>query len=319
MTDIDKTLQFIQQFSERAISDARNQAGRVTSWELNPKDINFDFAVKAPNMKEPPAIGDLLSENEKQDVNIAILNDAAEAWITKYFPGIFDCLSSQPDEWACKVLAGNGDLDFAKRAFDAAWHEGRDRAYTAARSEKEQIAAMYSLRGFSLPQGAFVADMVGAEIRASDAVADINRQQIIKDVEMRFELIKLAVQTSTQLKTSMMQMLASFFGKVVDLARHEPGTDKLRARAQAYSAFISGLSNYYNVELGFEKLRLDVERTRAGVSESNMKMKAELSQKGIDSKNAALGQAARGFADAAGAAANAASSLQAELYSGALS
>lgn len=319
MSTIDTTMSFVRSFSEKAMSDARNHASRLSSWDLNQKDIDFKFNPKRPDMKEPPNIGDLLSDYETQDVNVLLLNDAAEAWIKKYFPNMFDCISSEPETWACGILGGSAEFGMNKKAFDAAWHEGRDRAYRQARSEKAQIDATYSAQGFDLPQGAYMAALTHAEVRASEAVAEINRQQTIKDAEIKQELIKLAVQTATQLKTSMMQMLASFFCKVVDLARHEPGADKMRAKAQAYSAFISGLSSYYNVELGFEKLRLDAERTKAGVSETNMKLKAELTQKGLDSKNASLGQVAKGFADAAGAAANAASSLQAELYSSALS
>lgn len=316
MSDIDQTMKFIQNFTDKAVTSSTAMANRLTMASGLNKEIKFSFDPNKPNMEKPPKIGDLLDDNEKQDVNVMLLNDAAEAWIQKYFPNIADCLSVQPEEWACGILSGRDAFGMNKAAFDASWHEGRDRAYRQAGTEKAQIDASYSLRGFGLAPGAHASAMVSAEIRASDAVADINRQQTIKDAEIKLELIKLAANTATQVKTSLMQMLSSFFGNIVSLAKHDPGADKMRARAQAYSAFMGGLSNYFNVELGFEKLRLDTAMAKTATEEANVKLNSELKFKGIDSRNAGFAQAANGFAQAAGSAANAASSLQAELYSG---
>lgn len=316
MSNIDQTSSFLQQFANKALQKATDTVNNVQSWNLNNKDIGFDYAPGSVNIEKPPKLADLLNDGEKEDVDFLLLNDAAEAWMSKYFPNINSCLTTQPDEWACGILSGERPFGMNRDAFDAAWHDGRDRAYRQASSERSQIVADYSLRGFSQPPGAAIAAMRAADVRANEAIADINRQQTIKDAEMKLDLIKFAAQTSVQLKTSMMQMVASFFGKIVDLRNHDKGADKLRARAQAYSSFMSGIANYHNVELGFEQLRLEAAKAKAGVTEVNAKLKLDGTVKGIDSKNSAIGAAARGFADAAGAAANAQSSLQAELFSG---
>lgn len=316
MSDIDKTMRFIQSFSEQALRQSTAFGNRLTMATGTHGKINFKYNPSKPGMEKPPKIGDLLNDHEKQDVNVMLLNDAAENWIKKYLPNLSGCLDVEPDQWACGILSGRDEFGMNKEAFDAVWHEGRDRAYRQAQSEKQQINAAYSLRGFSLPPGALISATNNAEIRASEAIADINRQQIIKEAEIKLELIKLAAVTATQLKGSLMQMLASFFGNIVQLAKHDPGADKMRARAQAYSAFMSGLSNYFNVELGFEKLKLDAAIAKSSTEEANIKIDSELSFKGIDSRNAGFAQAARGFAEAAGAAANAQSSLQAELFNG---
>ena len=316
MSDIDKTMQFIQRFSEEALKSSSAFANRLTMATGAPGKVSFNYNPSKPSMEKPPKIGDLLDDQEKQDVNVMLLNDAAENWIRKYLPNLSGCLDVEPDQWACGILSGRNEFGMNKQAFDAVWHEGRDRAYRQAQSEKQQINAAYSLRGFSLPPGALISATNNAEIRASEAIADINRQQIIKEAEIKLELIKLAASTATQLKGSLMQMLASFFGNIVQLAKHDPGADKMRAKAQAYSSFISGLSSYFNTELGFEKLKLDTAIAKSSTEEANIKIGSELTYKGIDSRNAGLAQAASGFADAAGAAANAQSSLQAELFSG---
>ncbi|MDY0190709.1 MAG: hypothetical protein RBR22_08250 [Desulfuromonas sp.] len=314
--NIDQTTEFLQSFATTALQRAADVSGRPSIWNANTPNIGFSHTVKQPSMSAPPKIGDLLNDNEKQDVNVLLLNDTAEAWIKKYFPNINSCLSYQPEEWACGILSGEKPFGLNKEHFEAVWHDGRDRAYRQAGAERLQVLADYSMRGFSQPAGATIAAMRSADMRASEAISDINRQQTIKDAEITLELIKFAAETAARLKTALMQMLSSFFGNIVQLAQHDPGADKLRAKAQAYSAFMGGLSSYYNVELGFEELRLNAAKAKSGVEEASAKIKGEHTLKGVDSRNQALGQAARGFADAAGAAANAQSSLQAELFSG---
>lgn len=316
---IDKTTSFLSSFAEKATSDARNFANRVSTWHMPTVLADFNFDPQKPNLEKPPGIGDLLDEYEKQDINVLMLNDVAEQWINKWFPNIGSCMKYQPEEWACGILSGEKPFGLNREHFEAVWHDGRDRAYRQASSEAAQIQSEYSLRGFSMPTGAMIGAQRASEIRASEAIADINRQQTIKDAEIKLELIKFAADTAAKLKTGMMSMLASFFGDIVRLANHDPGADKMRAKAQAYSAFMSAMSNYYNVELNFENLRLRAAQIKAGVDVDNAKVRIDADAKGIDSKNQALGQAARGFTDAAGAAANAQSSLQAELYSGSIS
>lgn len=318
MSDIDQSMDFLRQFAGDALSKAGQLAGRPTWLDVSNQNIGFSYTANKPSIEKPPKLSDILNDFDTQDVEVTLLNDAAERWIAKYLPNIGSAASMHPDAWVDGILSGREPFGLNKDAFDAAWHEGRDRAYRQAGTEKAQIDAMYSVRGFGLPSGAHITAMTAAEIRASDTIADIHRQQTIKDAEIKLELIKFAVQTATQLKTALMSMLASFFGNIVSLAKHEPGADKMRAKAQAYSAFISGLSNYYDVELGFEKLRLEAARTQSGVSEANAKIRADGAAKGIDSRNSAIGAIANGFAQAAGSAANAQSSLQAELFSGQL-
>lgn len=316
--NIDQTTEFLQDFAAKALQKANEVASRTTVWNANPQNISFSHTVKQPVLDKPMGLSDLLTDNEKQDVDVLILNDAAEAWIKKYFPNISSCLSYQPEDWACGILSGQHPFGLNREAFDAAWHSGRDRAYRQASTERAQTLNDYSSRGFSQAPGAALAALREADVRASDAIAEVNRQQTIKDAEIKLELIKFAAQTAAQLKTGLMSMLASFFGKVVDLRNHDQGAEKMRAKAQAYSAFMSGMSSYYNVELGFEQLRLNAAKIRSDVSVESGKLKSEASLKGVDSRNAALGQAASGFATAAGTAASAQSSLQAELFSGAV-
>lgn len=311
---IDQSSDFLQQFATDALGRASTLSNRIGSFVPAIGQVRFTYDPKKPNISRPPAIGDLLGEDTKND-SIQFLNAETEKWLDKYFPNMSSCLKYQPEEWACGILTGQKPFGLSREVFEAVWHEGRDRAYRAAGTEQAQIRAEYSMRGFSMPPGAMIAAQRNAEIRASEAIGEVNRVQMLRDAEIKLDLVKFAATTAAQLKTGMMQVLANFYNQWVAVMGRD--VDLARSKAQAYSALVSGLSSYYNVELGFEELRLKAAQGKAGAEEASAKLGMQEGEVRA-SQNQALARAASAFADTAGSAANAQGSLQAEVYSGQL-
>lgn len=311
---IDKSSAYLQTFSKDAVSRAATLANRIGSFVPAKNQVKFTYSLQKPIIEKPPKIGDLLADDTK-DESFDFLNRKTEEWIDKYFPNMNSCFKYEPEEWACGILTGQKPFGLSREVFDTVWHEGRDRAYRSASTEQAQIRTSSSLRGFSLPTGAMVAATHNAEIRASDAIAEINRTQTLRDAEIKLDLVKFAATTAAQLKTGMMQTLANFYSQWAGVLNRD--ADLARTKAQAYSSLTSALSSYYNVELGFEELRLKAAQSQTSAEEASARLGEQEGQV-RSSQNSALAQAAKGFADAAGAAANAQSSLQAELYSGQL-
>lgn len=305
---------FLQTFSRDALNRASSLSGRIGSWSPGQKSVTFDYTPNKPIIDRPPSIGDLLGDDTKAST-IDFLNIETDKWLDKYFPNLNSCMKYQPEEWACGILTGQKPFGLSREVFETVWHEGRDRAYRAAGTEQAQIRSDYSLRGFTMPNGSMMAASRGAETRASDAIADINRAQTVRDAEIKLDLVKFAASTAAQLKTGMMQVLANFYGQWVDVISRD--ADIAKTKAQAYAALTSALSNYYNVELGFEELRLKAAMGKTGAQESTAKLGMSEGQV-KSSQYGALAQAVKAFADASGSAANAQGSLQAELYSGQL-
>lgn len=309
-----ESAEFLQTFSQDALKRAGALSGRIGTFSPAPSNIDFSYTPNKPNISKPPAIGDLLS-GDTSGTSIEFLNRETEKWLDKYFPNLNSCMKYQPEEWACGILTGQKPFGLSREVFETVWHEGRDRAYRAAGTEKSQIQGEYSLRGFSLPSGAMVSAMRNAEVRASEAIAEVNRAQTVKDAEIKLDLVKFAASTAAQIKTSMMQSLANFYQQWAAVLNRD--VDMARSKAQAYAALTSALSSYYNVEMGFEELRLKAAQAKSGVQEAKAKIGAQEGQVKA-SQYSALASAAKAFADAAGSAANAQGSLQAELYSGEL-
>lgn len=312
---IESSQSFLQEFAGDALGRAQSLANRIGSYSPGSTRIDFSYSPTKPNIQPPPSIGDLLATDASGAAR-AFLDAETDKWLAKFFPNLQSAVVSQPDAWVDGILSGSEPFGLPNDVHDGVIHAARDRAYRAADSEKAQIRAGYSLRGFNAPPGAAIAAMNNADIRASDAIAEVNRAQMIRDAEIKVELAKFAAQLAGQLRTSMLQALASFYNQWSDVLKQN--TDIARAKAQAYSALTSALSSYYNVELGFEELRLKAATGKADAQVAASKNRLQEGEVRAN-QNRALAQAASAFAEASSAAANAQSSLQAELYSGAVS
>jgi len=312
---ITQSTDFLQDYARDALGRASALSGRIGSFVPGSSSVDFNYTPTKPNIDRPPAIGDLLGGDTKGG-SIQFLNAETEKWLDKYFPNINSCTKYQPEEWACGILTGQTPFGLSREVFEAVWHEGRDRAFRQANTEQAQIRSEYSQRGFTVPPGAMFAAFNNAEIRASEAIADINRTQTVRDAEIKLDLVKFAASTAAQIKLGMMQSLATFYNQWVSVLNRD--LDLARSKAQAYSALTSALSSYYNVELGFEELRLKAASGKASAQDATNKTKMQEGDVRA-AQNQALARAAAAFADTAGSAANAQGSLQAELYSGQVS
>jgi len=298
--------------AQAALREANNAEGKIRGASRpNLRERQFDFDPVKPILPPPPQFSDLFGA-DTTDSTMAWLNDQVNGWIGQYFPSINACLKTLPDQWLCDVIGGVKPLGYSQTYFDLVWHQARDRAYRTRRSEVAQIADSYSARGFTLPPGAMVAAIDEANQRASDVILEVNREQAIKDAEVKLQLLQFAEQQALQYKLGIMGSLADFYRQWSTLP--DKDIEKARIRAQATSALYSALSSYYNVEVAFEGLRLRAAEAEVGVMGDIDERRIRLF--GTDNNaNAALGSAVRGFADISAAAANAAGTLVAQIES----
>lgn len=329
-SSINNTLSFLRQFSNQAMNVANAHANRSQIWNIrNPIKVNFNFKPNTTKKSVPSysqAVPDSLLNNKP---SIAGMDAMANNWFKTFFPNINMVLNEPPDEWADKILKHFGISDLKSVVGNPSFHAKESAALAKVDANKAQIVNEYSLRGFSLPPAAMMTAMQQQERSAIETIANVRSEFLIKQQEQELavamkiadlsaDLHKFANSTATQLKSGIISASTSFFNSMVSLSSKNPNVDIYRAKSQAYSAYVSSLASFYNVELGLDKMNLDAERVKAEIALKTGEMTAELSAKGLDSANAAAAAAARGFADAAGAAANAQSSLQAELMSGSI-
>ncbi len=313
MPTINGVIDFLQSQAEDALRTARETASRIQNGGVVPlQNIQLDYDPNIPNLPPPPTFSDLFPGTDSTTEEQIRLDNEVEKWIDKYFPEINACLRDSPEQWLCKIISGSDPFGDSKAVMDILWHEARDRAYRTSNTEQQTINATYSERGFSLPPGVAVRLGVESEQRASQAIADLNRAQTTRMLEIKVDLLKFAEEQAIKLKLGVMDALKTFYLVWSNLP--DKDIERARVKTQAQASLYGALSSYYNVQVAFENLRLraaeaDVE---AALGVDRNKIAAFTSNRSAD----ALAQATRGFADVSASAANAQSALVAEITTG---
>jgi hypothetical protein len=359
------TSQLFSQAS-RAVSLASGSAGRITTsskpslsavtlaYTENTPALGYSgnspvFSYTPGNIDagNMPQFSDLFDGADNSNPLISDLNDKVDAWLAKYFPAINGSFKTLNEDWCAGVISGTTPFGTSSTVFELVWQQARDRAYRTASSEQRQIEASMSSRGFSLPTGALADLLSQSEQAATSSILDVSRDQAIKDADIKVDLLKHATTIASQLKLGILSASADYFRSFY--AVHGTAIEKARIQAQLYSTYYGALSNYANVEVSIEELRLRAAQAQANVSLSGeeLKLRAAQASAGIavsseqlklqaaearantvinsdrnkvglyggDAQPAAHAQAARAFGDAAAAAYGAAGSLTAQIES----
>lgn len=310
-SEYNSTTDALLSHAREAMREANNAEARIRGGSKPGLKLPaFDYAVGKPNLQPPPNFSDLFPGTDGTTHEMHRLNTELNSVVGKFFPHITRCLKTLPDEWLCDVIGGVKPFGYSQTYFELVWHQARDRATRTRRSEVNTIASEFAGRGFALPPGAFVAAVDAAHQRASDTILEVNREQAIKDAEVKLELLKFAEQQALQYKLGVFAQLADFYKVWVSIP--DKDIERARIRAQAASSLYSALSSYHNVEVAFEQLRLRAAEAKVGTVQDNDR--AQIALFGADSTaNGALGQAVRAFGDISAASANAAGTLVAQI------
>jgi hypothetical protein len=294
----------------QAMSQAATAKGSITfTTKPNLLRPTVDIDVEDKTFGAPPQFSDLFSGVNNTDTLITGLNDKVDAWLAKYFPSINGQFQNVPEDYLVKVISGVQPYGDHRTVFDLVWQQARDRAYKTTRTETRTLEQNFSARGFTLPSGALLDAITQSEQRATDAILNVNRDQAIKDLDLKADLLKHAVGIAAQLKMGILNTSAEFFKAYYNA--YNLGNDTARIKADAYRAFYGALAEYYNVEVNWEQLRIRAAEATANVALGNDRN--QVSMYSPDAANQALGQAARAFGDVASGAAAAAGTLVAQI------
>ena len=296
----------------RAINYATLTAARIGGDNIPAlKETAVNHSVGSKPSVPRPVFSDIFDPNGDSSglAVVTELNDQVDAWLAKYFPSINGQFQNVPEDWLVGVISGTRPFGIDSTVFDLVWHKARDRAYRTVASERRTLEAAFSQRGFTLPPGALVDATAQAEQRATDAILDVNRDEAIKDADIKKEILQYAVGIASQLKQGILNTSAEFFR-----AYHSAfalDTERMRARASAYNTFYNALAAYYGVETSWQELRLRLAVDKAQVDGNIDRNRIAASTGG--GAAAAHAAASQGFSQIAAGAAAAASSLTAQI------
>jgi hypothetical protein len=310
---IDSTNSQLFSLAQQALSYASGSAGRINIVSKPTlKETQFNYSVGNINLQEPPKFSDLFGGTDNAASNIASVNGDVEQWLATYFPSINGGFKNVPEDYLVGVISGVTPFGMASTVFEAVWQQSRDRAGRTVRAERAALSSTFSARGFSLPPGALIDQLAQSERRATDAVLDVNREQAIKDADIKLQILQQAVQLATQLKLGILNTAADLFRAYTSL--YQLDSQSAQIKASAYQSFYNALSSYYNVEVSMEQLKLRAAETKAGID--NEIDGNRIRNYAADSTGSAHAGAAGAFGQIAAQAANAVGTLDAQIISG---
>ncbi|EIK96049.1 hypothetical protein PMM47T1_13855 [Pseudomonas sp. M47T1] len=293
--------------TSNASSALASMGSTVKPTLLNP---TFSYSVAAKNFGDGPVFSDLFDGADSTDSDIAALNEQVDEWLAKRFPAINAGFANVPEDYLVNVIAGTKPLGIDRTVFDLVWSQNRDRAYQTVRSERANLEATFSSRGFSIPPGALIDQLAASERKATDATLDVLREQAIKEADIKVQILQQAVEIAAQLKQGILNLSAEYFKAFYSV--YTLSNETARIKAEAYQSYYQALSTFYNVEVNWESLRLQAAKESAEVGVDTDRNRIGL-YSASGQVNSALAEAVKGFANLAGMANNAAGSLVAHI------
>lgn len=312
MSNYENSVERLSSLAREALMGIRNVEGKT--WAATGKtpsvgSASFNFDPEKPDLDPPPTFGDVLGFEDTSDPRILRLNNEVDEFVGKFFPNLNKCLKTLPEDWLCGVIGGTKPFGMDKTVFEIMWQRARDRESAETQTQLRTVMSTHSSRGFTLPSGAMNATRMRLLKQQADKVAEVNREAMLKEADVKKEILLFAEEQALRYKLGLMQTLGDFYK--VWVAMPDLDTQRGVARAQAWSAFYSALGNYYNVEIAFEELRLKAAETSADVTIRNNANK--ISAAGVASSSTGLGQVAQAFGNVAAQSAGAMGSLVAEI------
>ena len=249
---------------------------------------------------------------ERQGVNFA--GEKFQQWLEQFFPALMSDFKTIPEDWIVAVMAGEEKaLGIGQEQFRRVWQRSRDREEAQRQSDVQQAKAEFSQRGFAVPPGAMVSVIDRAQQRASAAVQEVNREETVREQQLRTEMLQFAVQQAATIRQGLSAQVVSFLQTWDSIQQTDKDhqLEKERQRAQIQTSFYENLRRFIDIETALYQVNVAEEKERQGTNQQNidnfLRLKTE------DPGRAALGQAIRGLSDIAGSSSSAAGSLIAQI------
>lgn len=258
VTTAESMLATIQGIAENLKTQASNEiaSARTASYQsINTSAVPFSFtpSVVEPNVYipqiAPNASADvILNESEKV---IGSLKDSFTLFLTTYFPDECDYLA-KTQQWICDTIDNDG---MALSAETEALIHGRDTDRIEGEYAKalNEVDNLWASRGFPLPTGAQVAAQLMARTNADKALGESSRALAIRQMELRIDTVKFAVERAIDLRVKAIGAAADYIRALV--GGYDASFRVVQQQNDAQAKLISAVSDYYRTRLGVEELK----------------------------------------------------------------
>lgn len=234
-----------------AVSSAKSASYQYVSVGSTP--FSFTSVPEEPNVYIPeiaPNVDGTVIINESEKV-IASLRDNFTLFFNTYFPDECDYLAKAQD-WLCNTIENDG---MALSAETEAMIHGRDKDRIEGEYIKslDEATNLWASRNFPLPPGALVAAQLMARTEADKALGESSRAIAIRQMELRIDTVKFAVEQAVKLRVSAVGAAADYLKTL--MGGYDAAFKVVQQQNDAQAKLISAASEYYRIRLGVEELK----------------------------------------------------------------
>lgn len=179
--------------------------------------------------------------------------DMFKEFVDAYFPkGLMDDVVN----WLDDVIR-NGYRGIPDEHYNNIWNKARDRELRdLSRLEDESVSGM-AARGWSIPNGAMAARLYTLHQEANAKIASISRDIAIKDVEVKVEMTKFAVQEAVALITKLWDALLDYLRAYLSMEGY--ASTYANQLVGAKSILYDSMYKYYDSLIKVEQLAVNVD------------------------------------------------------------
>jgi hypothetical protein len=231
---------------------------------LSAPSVGTDIGVVEPNVYIPTgAIGvDSALYNSTYDKIINDLGTKFGGFFTSYFP-INATLLAQADAWLSNALL-NGGSGVKASVEDAIWQRDRDRLTRAALTAEQEATASWAAKGYPMPTGAAYAAVQQIRRDRDIKIAESSQARAIESWKMEYENMKFVISTVYDSRVKAIQAAGDY---IRTLALGPQIASQLAVAAiNAQSNLISAASTFYNARIKVAEMKLEKDRTNAGMT-----------------------------------------------------
>lgn len=232
-------------------------------------------------------------------------------WLNTFFPALTNDFNTIPEDWLMGVLTGAYPLGMEEKVFRRVWQRARDREETQRMADVNQARASLSQRGFKVPPGALIAAVDRAQGRASAAVQEVNREETIREEELKTKMLQFAAEQAASLRQGLTASVAEFL-RVFKEAEADTKIEEARLKLQGQAEFYNALKSYHDVEARFAELEFRAQEIQTNSDLEQQKNEIQHNRTQYESARA-LADAIRGLSDIAASSSSAAGTLLAQI------
>lgn len=213
------------------------------SFVPSPAEPNVNIPQQAPNVE---LVQFQSTYNNLMEAVITKAND----FFNTYFPNETQHLA-EVDAWLSSAIQGSVGIDVGIEA--QIYQRDKDRIENEYQKSLVEAEHIWASRGFGMPQGMLAGVQFNLRQSADAKLAESSRAVAIKQVEIRLENAKFAVQTAVTKRTAAIQATVQYIASL--LQGYSSANQFAVLQNDAQSKLIAAASDFYKARISVEELK----------------------------------------------------------------